>query len=72
MLDNLITLKAGVKLPGCLWGAVSQWPEHLQLKQEILGSIPGDCPVFLFVCLFVFLFFSSSSWLANFDGMKDL
>ena len=41
-----ITLKAGVKLPGWLWGAVPQWPEHLQLKQEVLGSIPGGCPGF--------------------------
>ena len=24
-----------------LWGAISQWSEHLQLKQEALGSILG-------------------------------
>ena len=36
-----ITLKAGVKLPGWLWGAVAQWSEHLQLEQEALGSISG-------------------------------
>ena len=30
-----ITLKVGVKLPGWLWGAIAQWPEHLQLKQEV-------------------------------------
>ena len=24
-----------------LWGAIAQWSEHLQLKQEALGSIPG-------------------------------
>ena len=24
-----ITLKAGMKLLGWLWGAVAQWPEHL-------------------------------------------
>ena len=24
-----------------LWGDVAQWSEHLQLKQEALGSIPG-------------------------------
>ena len=41
-----ITLKAGVKLPGWLWGSLAQWPEHLQLKQEVLGSIPGGCPDF--------------------------
>ena len=43
-----ITLKAAVKLPGWLqlWGAVAQWPEHLQLKQEVLGSIPGGRPGF--------------------------
>ena len=23
-----ITLKAGVKLPGWLWGAIAQWSEH--------------------------------------------
>ena len=58
-----ITLKAGVKLPGWLWRAVAQWPEHLQLKWEVLvGSIPSGCPEF----------FSSSSWLTNVDGMKDL
>ena len=32
-----ITLKAGVKLPGWLWGAVVQWSEHMQLKQEAPG-----------------------------------
>ena len=26
------------------WGAVAQWSEHLQLKQEALGSIPGCYP----------------------------
>ena len=41
-----ITLKAGVKLPGWLWGAIAQWPEDLQLKREILGSIPSGCPGF--------------------------
>ena len=43
-----ITLKAGVKLPGWLsqWAAVAQWPEHLQLKWEVLGLIPGGCPGF--------------------------
>ena len=39
-----ITLKAGVELPGWLWGAVAQWPEHLKLKREVLGSIPGGYP----------------------------
>ena len=27
-----------------LWGAVAQWSEHLQLKQEALGSTPGGHP----------------------------
>ena len=45
-----------------LWGAVAQWSEHLQLKQEALGSIPGGYPGFFF----------TSSWLTNVDGMKDL
>ena len=27
-----ITLEAGVKMPGWLWGALAQWPEHLWLK----------------------------------------
>ena len=50
-------------MPGWLWGqgAVAQWMEHLQLKQEDLGSIPSGCPGF-----------SSFIWLANVDGMKDL
>ena len=38
-----ITFKAGVELLGWLWGAIAQWSEHLQLKQEALGSIPGGC-----------------------------
>ena len=48
-------------MPGWLWGAVVQWSEHLQLKQEALGSIPGDCPGFF-----------SFSWLTIVDEMKDL
>ena len=40
----------------------AQWSEHLQLKQEALGSIPSGCPGFFF----------TSSWLTNVDGMKDL
>ena len=59
-----VTPKAGVKLPGCLWGTVAQWPEHLQLKQEVLGSWVR----FLVAALGFF----SSSWLNNVDGMKDL
>ena len=57
-----ITFKAGVELLRWLWGAVAQWSEHLQLKQEALGSIPGGYPGFFF----------TSSWLTNVDGMKDL
>ena len=41
-----ITLKAGVRLPGWLWGAMAQWAEHLQLKREVLGSIPSGYPGF--------------------------
>ena len=43
-----ITLKAGVKLSGWLWGAVAQWPEHLQAAAKAggLGLIPGGCPGF--------------------------
>ena len=37
---------AGVELLRWLWGAVAQWSEHLQLKQEALGSIPGGYPGF--------------------------
>ena len=33
-----ITYKAGELMLGWLWGAVAQWSEHLQLKQEGLGS----------------------------------
>ena len=29
-----------------MWGAIAQWSEHLQLKQEALGSIPSGCPGF--------------------------
>ena len=36
------------ELPGWLWGTVAHWPEHLQLMQEVLGSIPGGCPGFFF------------------------
>ena len=43
-------------------GQEYQWPEHLWLKQEVLGSIPGGCPGL----------FCSSSWLTNVDEMKDL
>ena len=43
-----ITFKARVKLPGWLWGAIAQQSEHLQLKQEALGSIPNGCLGFFF------------------------
>ena len=36
-----ITFKAGELMLGWLWEAVAQWSEHLQLKQEALGLIPG-------------------------------
>ena len=58
-----ITFKPGELMLRWLWGAVGKWSEHLQLKQEAMGSIPsGCCPVF----------FSSFSWLTNVDEMKDL
>ena len=41
-----ITFKAGEFMLRWLWGAVAQWSEHLQLKQEALGSIPGGYPGF--------------------------
>ena len=41
-----IALKAERGIPDWLWGAVAQWSEHLQLKQEVLGSIPSGCPGF--------------------------
>ena len=44
---------------GELWGAVAQWSEHKQLKQQALGSIPGSCPGFFFF----FFFFSLSAGL---------
>ena len=44
-----ITLIAERGMPGWLWGAVAQWSEHLQLKQEALGWIPGGCPGFFFL-----------------------
>ena len=43
----IITFKAGEVMLRWLWGAVAQWSEHLQLKQEALGSIPGGYPGFL-------------------------
>ena len=58
---SCIKLKAGAELLRRLWGAMTQWLGHLQLKQEALGSIPGAA-----------LGFSSSSWFINVDGMKDL
>ena len=45
-----------------LWGAVAQWSEHLQLKQEALGLIPSGCPGF-------FLFQLAYT---NVNGTKDL
>ena len=41
-----IALKAERRIPDWLWGAVAQWSEYLQLKQEALGSIPSGCPGF--------------------------
>ena len=32
-------------------GGCAEWSEHLQLKQEALGSIPGGCPGFQFFSL---------------------
>ena len=61
-----IALKAGELMLRLLWGAIAQWSEHLSLKQEALGSIPGSYPVFFVLFCFV-LFFFSSSWLTNVD-----
>ena len=41
MLFPTFSSTLGVKMPGWLWGAVVQWPEHLWLKQEVLGGCPG-------------------------------
>ena len=41
-----IALKAESGIPDWLWGAVAQWSEHLQLKQDALDSIPSGCPGF--------------------------
>ena len=57
-----VALKAERGIPDWLWGAVAQWSEHLQLKQEALGSIPSGCPGF-------FLFQLAYT---NVNGMKDL
>ena len=57
-----IALKAERGIPDWLWGAVAQWSEHLQLKQEALGSIPSGCPGF-------FLFQLAYT---NVNGMNDL
>ena len=44
-----ITFKAGESMLRWLWGAIAQWSEHLQLKQEALGSIPvATLGLFLF------------------------
>ena len=45
------------------WGAVAQWLEHPQLKQEPLGSIPSGCPGFFFLFQLAY---------TNVNGMKDL
>ena len=34
-----ITVKVGRGMLRSLWGAVAQWSEHLQLKQEALGFL---------------------------------
>ena len=43
LVNKTLTLKAGVELLRWLWGAIAQ---HLQLKQDALGSIPGSYPGF--------------------------
>ena len=47
-----------------LWGAVAQWSEHLQLKQEALGSIPGGYTGFIFI-------FHLHAAYTNIDRMKE-
>ena len=47
--EIVYTNKAEVGMLRWLWGAVAQWSEHLQLKQEALGLILGSYPgLFLF------------------------
>ena len=48
-IDSLPEKSRVVIYVGFLWGAVAQWPEHLQLKQEVLDSIPGGCHGFFFL-----------------------
>ena len=43
-IELSITLKAGVELLRWLWGAIARRSEHLQLKQEALGSISSGYP----------------------------
>ena len=45
-MELSITLKAGGGMLRWLWGAITQWSEHLQLKQEALGLIPDGYPWF--------------------------
>ena len=45
MLDDLIII-IPVDSLSISGGAVAQWSKHLQLKQEVLGSISGGCPGF--------------------------
>ena len=49
-----IALKAEGKLLRGLWGDVAQRSEHLKLKKEALGLIPGSYPFFVLYCFFVF------------------
>ena len=56
-----IILKAGGGMLKWLQGAMAQWSEHLQLKQEALGSIPGDYPLQV----------QPAYRSTNTDGMKD-
>ena len=44
---------------GCIHIHVAEWSEHLQLKQEAMGSIPGGLSF-------------SSSWITNIDEKKGL
>ena len=72
------SLILAIGLVALLRGAVAQWSEHLQLKQEALGSIPSGCPgFFLFQLAYtnvngMKLWYSSAAINTDMNGAKDL
>ena len=42
-MSNWVVFKAGELMFRWLWGAVAQWSEHLQLKQEALHGFNSRC-----------------------------